>query len=74
MTNIHKALDTRNGTLTYSTVKTENGFKGQVQHDLHKRPEFKGRVLTRYSKEYKTARGVTNWLDKQIEIQNTPLV
>jgi len=56
--------------MTYAVVKSENGFKGQIEHDLHKRPERKGHKLTTYSnKEYKTFQGAINWLNKQIAIQ-----
>ena len=60
-------IETTNGTLHYNVVKISDRYKGEVSHDLHKR--FKGKVLRRYSKLYKTERGARNWLLKQIDIQ-----
>lgn len=67
---MYHTIDTNNGTLSYQVIKDGEGFRGQVEHDLHKNPRLKGKVLSRRSKEYKTTKGATNWLDKQIEIQN----
>ena len=61
--------DTRNGILRYKVIKTDNGYKGQISHDLHKRARFNGKVLIRYSKPYKTERGVKNWLGRQLAMQ-----
>ena len=62
--------DTKNGTLIFDTIQVEGGFKGRVQHNLHKRPEFNGKVLTRFSKVYKTRSGAKKWAQKQFEINN----
>jgi hypothetical protein len=64
-------IDTRNGTLIYEVTEKDSGFSGKITHILHKRPEFKGRTLTRFSKVYKTERGAQGYLDRQMALQNS---
>lgn len=60
---------TKYGTLIYEVVGVIAPFKGRVTHDLHSHPKYAGKKLVRYSKEYKTKRGASNWVAKQLDME-----